>query len=246
MTSVECCEYLSWDSEFFGCRIARLTASSLTDESMTEVLRWCEAQQIDCLYFLARSADVRSTKILEQNGFYFVDLRLTLQKQTPALLPEMNCLPQIRVSRDSDVPELRAIAKISHHDSRFYSDPHFNNARCDLLYEEWIERSCEGYADRVLVADFNNGPVGYITCHVNEAGLGRIGLLAVSRDAQGKGIGQCLITAATEWLVSQGVQRIRVVTQGKNVRAQRTYQRCGFLSFSMELWFHRWFSRKNQ
>ena len=42
----------------------------------------------------------------------------------------------------------------SHRDSRFYYDPGFPNQRCDELYETWIDRSCHGYADTVLVAEY--------------------------------------------------------------------------------------------
>jgi hypothetical protein len=31
-----------------------------------------------------------------------------------------------------------------------------------------------------------------------------------------------------------------VVTQARNVPAQRLYQKCGFITRSVELWFHRW------
>jgi hypothetical protein len=33
---------------------------------------------------------------------------------------------------------------------------------------------------------------------------------------------------------------VRVVTQGRNVRAQRLYQAHGLLTRSIGLWFHRW------
>ena len=39
-------------------------------------------------------------------------------------------------------------------------------------------------------------------------------------------------------------RRITVVTQGRNARAQRLYQRAGFVTESVRLWFHRWFDRR--
>jgi hypothetical protein len=34
---------------------------------------------------------------------------------------------------------------------------------------------------------------------------------------------------------------VNVVTQGRNSKAQRLYERCGFLTRSVQLWYHRWF-----
>ena len=42
--------------------------------------------------------------------------------------------------------------------------------------------------------------------------------------------------------VARGIDRVQVVTQGRNVRAQRVYQRCGFVSAQLQLWYHRWFT----
>ena len=34
---------------------------------------------------------------------------------------------------------------------------------------------------------------------------------------------------------------MKVVTQGRNIAGQRLYQRCGFLTRSVELWYHKWY-----
>jgi hypothetical protein len=34
---------------------------------------------------------------------------------------------------------------------------------------------------------------------------------------------------------------VKTVTQGRNIPAQRTYQRCGFQTAAVQLWYHRWF-----
>jgi ribosomal protein S18 acetylase RimI-like enzyme len=36
---------------------------------------------------------------------------------------------------------------------------------------------------------------------------------------------------------------VSVVTQGRNVAAQRLYQRAGFVTASTQLWYHRWLDR---
>jgi dTDP-4-amino-4,6-dideoxy-D-galactose acyltransferase len=93
----------------------------------------------------------------------------------------------------------------------------------------------------VLVAELDKQPVGYISCHLLDQAKGQIGLCGVSKESQGKGIGLLLVSASLRWFVDHGVQRATVVTQGRNCKAQRLYQRCGFLTQSVQLWFHKWF-----
>ncbi len=50
-----------------------------------------------------------------------------------------------------------------------------------------------------------------------------------------------MLRFAGRWLSDLDFDRVNVVTQGKNIPAQRAYQRCGFITRSVELWFHKWF-----
>jgi len=43
------------------------------------------------------------------------------------------------------------------------------------------------------------------------------------------------------WFADQNASNITVVTQGRNVAAQRLYQRLGFVTRSLELTYHKWF-----
>ena len=52
---------------------------------------------------------------------------------------------------------------------------------------------------------------------------------------------KALIAAALDWCEAEGAEEVAVVTQGRNVAAQRLYQRCGFVTQRLELWYHKWF-----
>jgi dTDP-4-amino-4,6-dideoxy-D-galactose acyltransferase len=240
------CEYLEWDSRFFGRRIARAGVNRLTDDAVAEIGAWCLLHKIECLYFLGDAADSITTRLAESNNFNLVDIRLTLEIQVPA-----QCAPNVSSSRirgflEQDIPVLRGIAKTSHRDSRFYFDRNFPVRLCDELYETWIEKSCRGSAHNVLVAEHEGAPVGYITCHLDGPESGQIGLISVRADIQGKGLGKALVCQATNWFAEQEIKTVRVVTQGRNARAQRLYQRCGFVTRSVELWYHRWFVAREE
>ena len=84
--------------------------------------------------------------------------------------------------------------------------------------------------------------MGYVSCHLDgEDGAGRIGLVAVSSHARGDGLGRTLVLAALRWFEEQGVGTVRVVSQARNCEAQRLYQRCGFVTDSVHLWYHKWY-----
>jgi dTDP-4-amino-4,6-dideoxy-D-galactose acyltransferase len=232
----------------------------LSRESLARIERWVAREQVECLYLLADAADFETAPLAEAAGFRLVDVRVTLERRTgaawhgeagpgaggerrePAADPSLLVRPAV----PADLPELRRIAAASHRDSRFYHDPHFGRARCDELYATWIEKCCADPAGAVLVAELKDKPCGYITLDVAAggegriAGEGRIGLFAVGEAAQGRGVGGLLIAAAFDWFAGRGAGTVSVVTQGRNVRAQRIYQRFGMLTRSLELWYHRW------
>ena len=72
-------QYLNWDSEFFGLRIAKLSKSQLNSATMAETLSWCVQNSIDCLYFLADSNDQATIRLAEDNHFRLVDLRISMR-----------------------------------------------------------------------------------------------------------------------------------------------------------------------
>jgi dTDP-4-amino-4,6-dideoxy-D-galactose acyltransferase len=148
---------------------------------------------------------------------------------------------QTRHHTPSDLRALKDIARVSYHDTRFYYDTHFSRERVDQLYEAWIENSCNGFAEEVLVAEDKRHPIGFITCHVKGDGRGQIGLVGVAPAARGAGVGRALVEDAVRWFTERGSTAVSVVTQARNLGAMRLYERCGFKVQQSHLWYHRWF-----
>jgi dTDP-4-amino-4,6-dideoxy-D-galactose acyltransferase len=239
------CQRLDWDSQFFGFTIARATSTRLTPESTAAILSWCETHGVNCLYFLAAANDATTVRLAEENGFRFVDIRMTLRRRLDGVSTSRigKTVDDIRLSSVDDIPALCAIARTNHQDSRFYFDSNFPRQRCDALYETWIGKSCRGYAEAVMLAEVQDKVAGYISCHLSTQNQGQIGLSGIAADYRGRGLGQKLVNAALRWFVHQDVNQVDVVTQGRNHQAQRLYQRCGFLTQRLELWYHRWFAQ---
>jgi dTDP-4-amino-4,6-dideoxy-D-galactose acyltransferase len=234
------CTYLEWDTNFFGHRIARAGPTRLDDRSMNELLRWCSENRIECVYLLADLDDPQTTQLAEANEFLLADVRVTLELELNKTVPALPC-DLVREARERDLEALRAIARTVHRDSRFYFDQHFDREKCDRLYETWIEKSVRGYARAVFVAEVDGKPVAYITCHLGGEEA-QIGLLGVAGGYRGASLGSKLVQHFLSWAAEQGAKRAVVVTQGRNVGAQRLYQRCGFASALCQLWYHRWFA----
>ncbi len=243
--SAEPCELLPWDTRFFGVSIACVRGNVLTTTTADSVECWCGAHKIQCLYFLARSDDSVTVKLAESRGFHLVDVRVTMDRSLDlSSIPSATSLSSPhRAARNDDIPELRRIARLSHTDTRFFFDDQFTPGQCESLYETWIQSSVEGFAQAVFVIEHSGCVAGYITCHISkEAQEGSIGLIAVDASQQGKGLGRQLVAAAMDWFTARKVPRVSVVTQGRNVAAQRLYARCGFIPRNLELYYHRWFS----
>ena len=237
------CSYLDWDSNFFERRIARLNASRLDPEIAQQALQWCAQNRIDCLYLLAGSDDPQTKRLVEENDFRLVDVRVTYERvvaQTEKTEKEETAA-NIRLAREDDLPFLADIARNAHHDSRFYFDEHFDRQKCDQFYETWIRNSLHGFADAVLVAESSQQAAAYVTCKLTGSEA-QIGLIGVSEAHRGKGLGSALVTSFLSWARERGAVRAKVVTQGRNAGAQRLYQKSGFLLVSSQPWYHRWFS----
>src|SRR5262249_31019765 len=150
---------------------------------------------------LADSDDAPTVTLAEDNGFRLVDIRVTLDR--PLTGSEPGPSGNIRLHRPEDIAVLKGLARSSYHLSRFYYDSRFSRSEADALYETWIERSCNGYDDAVLVAEADARPVGFMSVRLAKSTdgeiAGHVGLIGVSGDYQGQGLGGKLVDASLGW-----------------------------------------------
>ena len=236
------CRILDWDTEYFGCRVGRVDATSLDPDPARHVRAWATGEKVACVYFLADAAGSASAHAAEAVGFRLMDVRVTLARDLGAAPPPAPAASgdAIGAAVPGDVSALREIARVSHRDSRFYADPRFSRDHCDGLYERWIAAACAGDADHVFVARAGDEAVGYLSAHLDPERTGRIGLVAVAERAQGRALGGALVMASLRWFADSGCERVTVVTQGRNASGLRLYERAGFTTLCVAPWFHLW------
>jgi dTDP-4-amino-4,6-dideoxy-D-galactose acyltransferase len=238
-TGSNVCEVLEWDSRHFDLRIGRVRGSRLSIETIEEINRWRLAQQMDCLYLLTDIDRLDTTRLAETAGFQFTDMRVTLDRRLPREAGEES-QERVRPFRMDDLHTLRRMAGDLHHDSRFHADTRFPQDRSRELFAVWIEKACAAPDYRVFVAEMGGCAVGYLACQRTADDLGEIQLIGVDSSARDRVFGTQLVHCALNWLTAEAVTRVSVVTQGRNIVAQRLYQKCGFATSSIGLWYHWW------
>lgn len=238
------CRFLEWDTEFFGLRIGRILPERVSDDQMQAAREWAIAQEINCLYYLADPEDRESVWAAENCGFHLVDMRVTLAGEYVRTedIPTANGDIFVRPHIPGDIPHLEAIAAEIYTTTRFNFDPNFDERDVSRLYQTWIRKSCQGVSDQVWVAEDGVGQVGYITCLLDaDSDSGSVGLFGVHPRGRGRGVGSALVHAALDWFLERECRRIRVVTQARNITALALYERMGFTTQEVRLWYHGWF-----
>lgn len=245
----ELCRFLTWDTQFFGKRIALIQTNYLTQERVQFVDAWAWENAIDCLYFLANTDNPASIRLAEDAGFRFQSVRTWIERKLDDSLHAVTLPPAegltLRSCRLDDLETLRPIARKSYTWTRFYSDPNFTQAQCEQLYDVWLTRSIhKEIADEVIVAEQNGEPVGYMTCKLPtspESKDGVLMLLGVNEEKRGNKLGQRITVEALWWFARQGMAMASLATQGHNVAVMRFYERLGFITRSTQFWYHKWY-----
>ncbi|CFQ63402.1 TDP-fucosamine acetyltransferase [Yersinia frederiksenii] len=244
-------EPLAWESEFFQRPSAKLHFS----DSAPQV----SPAELDA--FTLTQAKVPTHRLdlidaLGQLGFKLVegevDLSLSVALSnvvgTENAISEAEvgtCQPweatySYRVATTEDIPLLRSVAGAAFALSRFRA-PWYDPQDSGRFYALWAEKAVLGTFDHqcLLVMDSSGQPAGFVTLRDLQDGSARIGLLAVFPDAQGKGIGLSLMSAAKQWCQSHGLHRLHVATQMSNIAALRLYIRSGASVESTAYWLCR-------
>lgn len=230
-------ELLPWDSEFFGFPIGRISERD-GPNSIAQSLARADGNGIDCLYYLVPADDVPALHDALRHGFEPYDIRVEFERLLGGPAPPDADAP-VREAELADEPVVAELAAQTIAPTRFTFDDHFPPERIPLLYAEWVRRGLRsGPARRVLIAE---PAAGFVVCGLgNEDAIGSIELIGVARRFAGRGIGRVLMHKAHALMREAGCDRTRVVTQGRNVAAQRLYQCLGYRTVTVAWWLHRW------
>lgn len=234
---------LKWDSNFWGYPVAYLSCCHLTENIVFRMEKVIKRERIKLIEYLCNCHDSRSVVLAEKNGFHFTDIRLSFEKELGRIIPS-NIHKSFTLSKAGacDIPHLRRMSENLYKDSRYFFDQGFERARVIEFYKGWVEKAVKGTFDDVCYCLYNKAiPVGFCTVKHGVEGKASIGLFGIAKKFQGRGLAKIFLNNVLNQLTAEGLQKVSVVTQGRNYLAQRLYQGVGFLTKTTELWYHKWF-----
>lgn len=178
-----------------------------SDSDLDKADELLRVQGYRCAYLLTRSE-------VSHSAFEPVDVRLEFAWHGER---QQENLPDIPIT-----PALNNLAAKAFQDSRFFRDPRFPRDRAQELFRRWLRRSDEvfGFADEA-----------FVTLDRGE----QLGLIAVSEERRGEGLGKRLVRA-----VQSRTDHVTVVTQEANRAAVNLYEDAGFTLRKRDLWYHWW------
>ena len=233
---------LDWDSDFFGFNVAFLSCMHLTETIVRRIERFIRRENIRLVEYLCNCHDARSVRVAEDNGFRFTDIRLTFERRLAG--PVDVDMPEgvtFAKAGEPDVARLKAIASGLYEDSRYVFDPNFDHAKIDEFYQGWVAKGVRGQYDDECWCLYDQGvPFAFCSVRYTTEHSANIGLVGLDESHRNGGHGGRLMRCVFNQLAGRGVERVTVVTQGRNYAAQNLYQSVGFRTRATQLWYHKW------
>ncbi|MCP3930797.1 MAG: GNAT family N-acetyltransferase [Bacteroidetes bacterium] len=231
----------SWDSDFFGFKMAFLSCMHLTDNIVYRTERFIKSENIHLVQYLCNCHDRKSVIIAEKCQYSFVDIRLTYSKDLKDETTSHNEIKNFGLAGSKDIERLQDISSELYADSRYFFDGNFNNEKINEFYQGWVKKGVLGqFDDECWCIYKDKEPVAFCTLKYGDDHSAVIGLVGVDSNYQGRGLGKSLLQEVFKILIRKGIDKVYVVTQGRNYAAQRLYQCAGFRTDLTQLWYHKW------
>ena len=227
----------AWLTQIFGYQVLRVLPSEHAEttfchKAFGETVREASNGSPAFCYAKVPVDRIDQVSALIDAGFTVVEVNVTFERETIHESPRvMISSPLVRDAEDRDDKAVLNIASTCFRYSRFHLDPLIPRHIADLVKREWVQNYLLGNrGDRLLVAEWEGEPVGFLcVLSVRNGGqrIGIIDLMGVGTEHQGKGVGKALIQGhiATAF---RRYDMLKVGTQMANIPSMRLYESCGY------------------
>ena len=232
-------DHLSWDSNFFGIKVAKITLESCDNILLERTINCLKEKGYKLIYVFSNPDDDQSNRSVLNNKGTLVDEKATYSREIPKTII---AFPNNVEKYNSGIPDeiLYELCLKSGEYSRFKKDHNFASHLFVKLYYAWIENSVSRkIADEVLVYREQQDIVGFVSLKHHKFKT-QIGLIAVDDKYHRRSIGKHLITACSAICNEEHTRHLEVITQRDNVGACQFYEKCGFILMKVENIYHIW------
>ena len=229
-------KYLPWDSEFFNLHVGKVEVASICQSKFSELIDKANNENYDLIYLI-------STEPIEIDQRIMSDVKVTFSFKKPFILDFDNNHCELISEGNLDLNQYKSLIKLTYlsgHKSRFRIDSNFQTKYFKRLYKTWLDRSLNGeIADYVLAVIIKNKIYGFVTLKVSDKNA-KVGLIAVDKQSQGKGIGEKLMQGVFKIANELGLTSLEVDTQEINEQAIHFYSKLGMKISSKQYIYHLW------
>lgn len=231
-------EKLGWDSDFFGFNIVGLELKQVDSYNPILLNNYLIENSTRLVQCCLDISDTKNINCMIRDGFEFVDLKMNFIASINGTKSTINT---IRRAVKEDIKNLRNVAgAVFTKDSR-YNHKNIDEKKVKRLYQLWAEKAVLGtFDDYCLVTERDEKAKGFITIREISKKRVVIGLIGVSEDSHGMGIGSELIKGCLETAWREHYTEIEVSTEGRNLGAQNFYIKNGFKIKEIKVWYYKW------
>jgi predicted N-acetyltransferase YhbS len=253
-----------WDSQITDRRIGNIkhlavatddrAATEILQELIDELTRTLGERETQCVASRVQSGELAAIHALEQSGFLLMDTLLDLVFDFSRVPTEQTRPPQrdkrlkIRRAEPADMSELMAMSEraFAGYFGRYHADSRIPRSAATRIYSEWIRSGFAGWADWILVAEFDNKIAGHTVWRkilerqdVNSPGIASCDLLVVDPEFQGHRLGMALVHDGMQ-ISRDFAQYLVTPLHVCNYSVQRTFQNLGWRTAGARHSFHKW------
>ncbi|WP_137790965.1 GNAT family N-acetyltransferase [Bacillus sp. E(2018)] len=227
---------MRWDTEFFGVTSAKVTLNkTLTLNEWDELkTRFKDYQFISIMN--KNSEPINAQFIGKDTSAFLADINVQYEKNLVGLDEKPKKITIHRALEHND--QIIEIADFQF--SKFTEDPELAKRGGDKVYQQWLINSFRKSDKLYALSKDELGVINGFLLFSFADNVCVIELIAVSKKETKGGIGSSLFRAVEYEVYQEGIKKIKVGTQVRNLGAINFYQKVGCKQVGCHQVFHLW------